>query len=314
MQKTLLALGVASAALIPILSGCGMAQKRRTAAPEPVQPRDAVLVFGPQGERVAWGTMLETARHADVVFIGETHGHPLGLAAAASLWEDLVAAESDAALLMEFFERDEQVALDDYLSGITDEEAFREAAGRTDGNYPAGHARMIELSRSAGRPVFAANAPRRYVRKTSPEGFETLEALGEEQRRLFAVPDRLVEGRYRDDFFALMGGADHGESGEGGTMPPEMIEKIYRSQQLWDSTMADSVVRALERGHRPVVLVVGRFHTDFDGGTVQFVDRRRPGTEWCTLSMVESDEPELAEEDLGRADFVVHVGPGPEHP
>jgi uncharacterized iron-regulated protein len=314
MIKQCVSVVLGLAVVLPGLTGCNMASKRRAAEIVPEQPREAVSVFGPQGERVAWGVLLETARQADVVVIGETHGHPLGLAAAASLWDDLLAAEPGSALLLEFFERDQQVALDDYLSGITDEEAFREASDRSDGNYPAGHARMVGAAKSAGRPVYAANAPRRYVRKTSAAGYETLDALGEEQRRLFVVPDALIEGKYRDDFFELMGGSDHGESGEGGSMPPEMLEKIYRSQQLWDSTMADSVVRALGAGNRPVALVVGRFHSDFDGGTVQYIERRRPGVRVCTISMVESDAPSLDEADLGRADFVVHIGPGPESP
>jgi uncharacterized iron-regulated protein len=312
MNKHCLSVALAMALVLPGLTGCGGARHRRSLALAPQQPREAVMVFGPQGERVPWEVMLETAKQADVIVIGETHGHPLGLEAAASLWDDLLAEQPDAALLLEFFERDQQVAIDDYLSGITDDEAFRKAADRSEGNYPHGHARMVEAAKAAGRPVFGANAPRRYVRKTSAEGYETLEALGDEQRRLFAVPDSLIEGKYHEDFFELMGGADHGESGEGGAMPPEMLEKIYRSQQLWDSTMADSVVRAATEGHRPAVLVVGRFHADFDGGTVQYIERRRPGVKVCTLSMVSSDAAEIDGEDLGRADFVLYVGPGPD--
>lgn len=314
MIKHCLSVVLGLALVLPGLTGCGVAAKRRSVEVAPMQPREMVSVFGPQGERVAWGVLLETARQADVVVIGEMHGHPLGLAAGASLWDDLLAVEPGSALLLEFFERDHQVALDDYLAGITDEAGFREAARRTAGNYPTGHSQMVEASKAWGRPVYAANAPRRYVRKTSPEGYETLEALGSEQKRLFVVPDALIEGKYRDEFFDLMGGSGHGEEGEGGSMPEGMVEKMYRSQQLWDSTMADSVVRALGEGNRPAVLVVGRFHSDFDGGTVQYVERRRPGVSVCTISMVASDDATLAEEDLGRADFVVHVGPAPEHP
>lgn len=312
MLKQLLVVGTALAAILGGLSGCAPGRARHGVALVPERPREAVRIFGRQGERVPWAAMLETVSQADVVVIGETHGHPLGLAAAASLWDDLLAEHPDAALLMEFFERDQQVALDDYLSGITDGAAFREAAKRTSGNYPPEHARMVEASKAAGRPVIGANAPRRYIRRTTSEGYENLAALGAEQHRLFAVPDQLVEGRYRDDFFELMSGADHGASGEGGTMPPEMVEKIYRSQQMWDATMADSVVRAVEAGYRPAMLVVGRFHADFDGGTVQFIRRRAPGAIVRTLSMVGSDETEIAEDDLGRADFVLYIGKGPD--
>jgi uncharacterized iron-regulated protein len=46
-----------------------------------------------------------------------------------------------AALALEFFERDEQTRLDEYLAGVTDEAAFKKRTARTDGNYPPGTAR-----------------------------------------------------------------------------------------------------------------------------------------------------------------------------
>lgn len=299
------------AAILTGFTGCSRHLARESVEVMPERPRETVQIFGRQGERVPWAVMLETVSTADVIVIGESHGHPLGLAAAASLWDDLLADHPDAALLMEFFERDTQVALDDYLSDITDDEAFRKAARRTPGNYPLGHSAMVDAAKAAGVPVFAANAPRRYVRKTTADNFDTLTALGPEQRRLFTVPGQLIEGKYRDDFFEIMGGMSHGEESEGSGMPEGMVEKFYRSQQVWDATMADSVVRAIEAGHRPAILVVGRFHSDNDGGTVQFIRQGHPGLTIRTLSMVTSDEADIDEEDIGGADFVLYVGEMP---
>jgi uncharacterized iron-regulated protein len=314
MQRLLACvLCVVAAALLLPSGGC---QSTRAgsgpAASLPERPREAVAVYYREGNRAAWEAMVEAVRGADVIVIGETHGHPLGLEAAACLWDDLLARDPEAALLLEFFERDQQVAIDDYLTGVTDEEGFRKAAGRSGGNYPAGHRRMVEAAKAAGRPVIAANAPRRYVRKAQPDGYGELVRLGEEQRRLYALPDAAPEGRYREEFFELMSGSDHGPGGEGGQMPAEMVEKMYRSQVMWDATMADTVVRAALRGYRPVVLVVGRFHADFGGGTVQMIERARPDLDVRTLSMVAADGSSLDEDDRGRADFVVYVGPGPD--
>ncbi len=312
MTKHPIIVVAALACLLTGLTGCGKNRAHDRVEVLPDQPRQAVQIFGPQGERVPWAVMLETVSSADVIVIGESHGHPLGLAAAASLWEDLLADHPDAALLLEFFERDTQVALDDYLSDITDEEAFRKASNRTSGNYPLGHATMVEAAKEAGRPVLAANAPRRYVQKTTADSFDTLTALGAEQRRLFVVPEQLIEGDYRDSFFELMGGNSHGEEGEGGGMPEGMVEKFYRSMQIWDATMADSVVRAVEEGYKPAVLVVGRFHSDNNGGTIQFIKQQHPEFTIRTLSVVTSDEADIAEDDIGGGDFVLYVGGMPD--
>lgn len=260
-------------------------------------------MFDRQGDSSTWNDMLAGLGDADIIVIGETHGHRLGLSAAAALWDDVLKTRPQAALAMEFFERDQQVALDDYLAGVTDEEAFREAARRSEGNYPDGHRRMVESAREADRPVIAANAPRRYVRMTTPQGYERLAALSDAQRRMFEPPSQLTEGRYRDEFFGLMSGGGHGDS-----MPEGMVDKMYFSQQLWDSTMAASVVNATLRGDRPVVLVVGRFHADFDGATVEFIRNSRPDLTVKTVSVVDEASGTIAEEDIGRADYVFYVG------
>jgi len=275
----------------------------------PDAPRQAVRIFDSQGAHANWDQMIDSLAQADVVVIGESHGHPLGLEAAALVFDDLLARTDSAALAMEFFERDRQVALDDYLKGITDEEAFRKAAHRTEGNYPEGHRKLIEAAKAAGRPVIAANAPRRYVHKARKEGYDALANLTDEQKRLFVIPDVMPGGRYRDDFFSLMGGGEEGDDSSGHSgMAPEMVEAIFRAQAMWDATMADSVYRATLAGNRPVVLVVGRFHADKEGGTIQLLKRLNPNLTIRTLSMVISVDDAIDEEDVGNADFVIYTG------
>jgi len=306
MNRLLAIVTLAASSLTLVLGGCASTQTRTEALPAEV--RTAVTIFDKQGNQTDWDAMLSAALDADVVVIGESHGHPLGLEAAATLFDDILDSGADAALLLEFIERDDQLALDDYLAGVTDEAGFRKAARRTDGNYPPGHARMVEAAKAAGRPVYAANAPRRYVRMTTREGYEKLWALNPRQQALFTVPEPLIEGEYKDNFYGLMGGMSHGTPETENGIPPEMIDKMYRSQQMWDATMADSVASAVRAGNRPAVLVVGRFHSDNTGGTVQLINRYAPGLKIVTLSMVTTDDPEIGDDEIGQADFVLHVG------
>lgn len=307
---------------------------------------------------IAWDELVRRAAASDVVLIGETHGHALGLAFAAALWEDVLksgpsAGESGGAaapaLSLEFFERDEQAAIDDYLAGLTDEAAFRKATERTEGNYPPGHRAMVEAAKAAKRPVIAGNAPRRYVRLARTDGFDRLGALTSEQRRYFDPPASLTEGRYRDEFMRMMGGMEGHEGskaqsekhkaqtqekkGEANAAPPAeeearlkaeaeakakaeaeaMAKKegFFRSQNLWDATMAESIARGLASGWRPVVHVVGQFHTDYNGGLTERVKAARPGARVMTISVVDESSESLREKDAGRADVVVYVGKKP---
>ncbi len=290
--------------LCSLLTACASTPRETPAdrTPEPVAQRPAPRYFDAQtGSPIALGDVARRAADADLVVFGELHGHPVGLAAAAELFEEIARLRPDtAALGLEFYERDAQTALDDYLASYTDEDAFRLATGK-----PAekdDHRPLIETARRVGLPVWALNAPRRYVRLARTIGFHAYEAMTDEQRRLVQAPEALTTGRYADEFYALMGNmGGHGETPDDG--PSDMAVSFFRSQNVWDATMADTAVRALDAGARPLVIIVGRFHSDFEGGLVERLRQRAPGARVMTLSVLEHDAP--SDEDRGRADVVV---------
>lgn len=296
------------------VAGCAAPQRiapRPEEAPLP-DARSVTVLRGEPGEPpAAWNELIAAARAADVFVIGENHGHRLGLSVAAAIWDDVLDGAPGAALALEFFERDQQPYIDDYLAGLTDEATFKRAARRNDSNYPPGHRAMLEYAKSADVPVIAANSPRVYVRAASRQGFGRLLELTSEQQRLFRVPDELPTGRYREDFERVMtGNADaHGDgaaSQPASTRPS--LDGPFRAQSVWDWTMAESISRALQQGRRPVLLVVGRFHSDFRGGLIQALERLNPGARVLTLSFVNETSVILREEDEHRADFVIYVG------
>ncbi len=97
-----------------------------------------------------------------------------------------------------------------------------------------------------------------------------------------------------------------------GPMKPEDIDPGFRSQLLWDATMADSIAKALRTpGTKKVVHLVGQFHSDFSGGTVKEVRARRPIARVLTISMQRGDGANLRERDEGRADVVIYTGRRP---
>lgn len=312
--------------MFALIGGCASMERAdpvTVASEPPTVEVGAIPIFKSGGAVASIDDVVAAMAQADVVLIGESHGHPDGLALAADLWSRTLALTARPALALEFFERDEQAHLDDFLTGVTTDEQFRKNARRTAGNYPDGHRIMVEQAKGAGAPVAASNAPRRYVRLARLEGFSRLAGLTPEQRRLFVIPKTLPTGRYRDEFFSMMGamptntsnadGASH--SGDGDRVERQKtLMGFYRSQSMWDATMADSIARALAEGRRPVVQVVGRFHSDFEGGLTQFLRVLAPEARIVTISMAPETRDTLASEDAGRADFVVYVGPMPEKP
>jgi uncharacterized iron-regulated protein len=280
----------------------------------PQDPRSLVVASG-TGLPMTWDSLVSRAAAADVVLIGEQHGHPLGLAAADALWQDTLAVNgSDAALAMEFFYRDEQIHLDDFNAGLTDLDGLVAATDRNERSFPIPHRDMVQAAQDAGAPVLAANAPWRYLR---PAREGTIE-FSPEQASTFVVPDAVTEGPYADRFFNIMAemSASHSDSGAANTDdsepdPRERFAGMFMSQNIWDATMADTVARAVQDGHAPVFLVVGQFHTDFEGGLTERLRNLIPRARIVSVSVQNAWSERLRDEDRARADAIIYAGPAP---
>lgn len=276
-----------------------------------------------------WAAIVHAASQSRAVLIGEVHTHKPGLDAAARLFEDIIAyrASSSAqpALALEFLERDQQTALDDYLKGVINLETFRQRTNRTDKNY-YGHQDMVEAARAANLPVAAANAPRRYVRLARQQGPDAIKALTPEQQRHIVLADQLADAGYAQRFGNLMAGmaASHSENPQAESSPPTdpladpTIRSFYLAQNIWDATMADSVAQLVQAGSRPTVLVVGQFHTDHDGGLTRRLRARLGNQSVFTISMIAeyppAEHPPAASTNPNahRADAIIYTGPNEE--
>lgn len=315
-----------AALLLPaaLLTGCASTQ---SVEPQPiVLPPEAAPGFddghdataltilkGDGTGSISFDDMINDLADADVILVGEMHGHTESLDFIATTFESLIARNTKLDLSMEFYERDEQIALDDYLAGITDYAAFVKAAGRTESNNPIGHLRMVELARLNDRAVIASNSPRRYTRLARTGGFQALADLNHRQRALVEIPNSLPTGSYAARFRDAMGAmAAHGGD--------EMINGFLRSQTVWDQTMAASITRHHTQQSASIFHVVGHFHVDHattpGGSALADAIHHRLGNDIKLRSLVmhatEGDLDTLTEEDAGdessgpAADYIVY--------
>ncbi|MCA9000617.1 MAG: ChaN family lipoprotein [Planctomycetes bacterium] len=292
---------------------------RSLSTPVPPEPPSAErlqglnLFDGNTGAAATWQELEARVDQADAVICGELHGHPLGLPYAALLYQGSLDRNPNTALALEFICRDRQFALDAYAADLIDFEGLQSALEGSKGNTVKDHGPMIQASHEAGRPVYAANAPRIYTTAARLKGYDALNALNAEQQRLFDVPDPMPNAEYKQRFFEFMGASGHGEEGaEEDAEANEMMLSVFRAQALWDGTMSATTARAMDDGNRPVFLVVGHFHCDTNGGTLELLKRHKPDANVLVLSVTDDWSDVLREEDKGRADYIVYVGPYPD--
>ena len=267
------------------------------------------VFFGSTGERATLDDVLSAIEGADVVVMGELHGHPLGLDWNAEVFRRSLERQPGVALCLEFLTRESQYLVDAYLEGLLDWTAFEEACEGIPATRPSAHRPMLDAARRAGAPVIAANAPRIYTTAARVHGYERLAGLSSEQARLFDVPGQPLGGAYRQAFRDLMIEHQGEDQSAEGARFEERFEAAFRAQSLWDATMAHSVSRTFEAGHRPVFLVVGSFHCNDEGGTVQRVEETSPQARVLVMTFVAEDSEVLLEEHRGIADVVAYVGP-----
>lgn len=294
----------------------------------PFPPRALPMFAGNSGDILTWTDLMAGVFWADVIFLGEQHDDPVAHQVQRAVFVDAMLIDRRTALSMEMLERQDQPALDEYLAGTIDAPTF---VSRTDSANWGGKDRfvdwylpIIDEARSRGTPVVAANAPRNLVRMARLQGWDAMHALPADERALFAFPRPLADGRYELRFRELMseGDAAHGGATEGPASAPSetdlaeqdaRVTAAFRSQLVWDATMGDSIARTLAAPwsfSKPdrVVHLVGKFHVDFNGGTVQQTRARRTFAKLLTVSLVRERSLALRDEDRGIADVVIYTG------
>lgn len=180
---------------------------------------------GRTGRPLTFEQIAQKCRQANVVLFGEEHGNPICNQLEAQLLYELSRGDRRGrnhswGLALEFFEADTQEALDAYARGRLTEAAFLELTKRRP-DYWHSHRSLVELSRAAGAPLIAANAPRRLVRAYRRSGllYEEFRAtLPPEDQRWLPVTNVEIGGAYLERFAETM--RSHAET----PAPPVMPE------------------------------------------------------------------------------------------
>jgi len=209
----------------------------------------------------------------DVVFFGEEHNDPTGHQLENEILRLIHLKNGERQVLsMEMFETDVQQVLNEYLQNLIREKNFIKEA-RSWNNF-TDYKPLIEYSRTQGIHVIAANTPNRYVNIVTRKGLKGLDSLNKTAKKwLPPLPIDTTAGKYYDNFLKTMGGHK----------VPGM--EIYQAQNLWDSSMAWSIINYLKKHKQDKIFhIAGRFHSDEKLGTVARVVKFKPSLKITTIS------------------------------
>lgn len=288
------------------VAGCAALPDKETTVLPPQTQYDAIITDD-KGAALSINQLASRLHSADVVVIGEYHGHHGAHLLQSLLQSALYQQHPQLVLTMEQFTLDDQQELDRYLAGKSGES---ELIADTDAwpNYKASYRPLVEFSRARNIPVIAANTPADIVRCIGRTGEDYLESLEPAARNQLPEMPFVDTPAYREKFFTTMG-TNHGGAGEG-------MENSYKAQLLRDNTMADQVIKARHKypGHQ-VIHLTGTFHAENRLGMVAALEQKRPDLSVAVVSPVfwhsGDNFHSLAESHQEKGDFLYFLQPLP---
>ena len=259
---------------------------------------------------ISFSELIAAAARADVVFFGEQHDDPETHFAEFAVLEGIGRLRPRVVVSLEMFERDVQPVLDAYLAGTMSEADFL-AASRPWPQYTTDYRPLVQLARTRGWRVIAANVPRPIASAVSRRGLSALDTLGTASRGHAARDLSCPHDRYYDLFAQSMKGHSAGgvASAAADTAASMMVDRFYESQCVKDETMAESIVQALVRGGDGTIVVHfdGAFHSDYGLGTAARVRRRAPVASRVIITGVPVADPANASvaDIADKADYII---------
>jgi uncharacterized iron-regulated protein len=203
-----------------------------------------------QIHRVSDGTVLSLPELAQdliesrLVFVGEIHTDPSHHRMQLQTIRALKKAGAPVAIGLEMFRRDSQANLDHWVEGELSEKEFQEFYYKN-WNYPWPLYRDIFLfARDHKIPMIGLNVPPEITKQVAREGFAS---LSPKQRGDLPMVTCRVDPAYMAFVRRSLGMHGHGGM---------EFTKFCEAQLVWDTAMAWSLLRYLEKNPKATVVVV----------------------------------------------------------
>ena len=224
--------------------------------------KPAWKLFNSKGKEIKYKRMIADLADADMVFFGELHNNPIAHWLELEIMKSLYESKgSDLIVGAEMFETDNQLLLDEYLSGLVSDSRF-EVEARLWKNYKTDYKPLVTFARDSGLSFVADNVPRRYASLVAQRGFEILDSLSVEAKQ-FLPPLPIPydpEVKCYKDMLDMMGNSKMPHSGE----------NFPKAQALKDATMAHFIYKNWKRG-KIFLHFNGSYHSDRKEGIVWYL-------------------------------------------
>lgn len=261
--------------------------------------KPAYNLFNLKGKNTKYKDLLSDAMKADVILFGELHNNPISHWLQLELTMDMhKELGENLVLAAEMFEADDQLLLDEYISGTIRQRNFEDEA-KLWKNYATDYKPLVEFAKTNNLKFVASNIPRRYASVVHQRGLEALETLPDDAKRYIApLPvayDPELPG-YKG-MIEMMGGMGAGHAND----------NLPKAQAIKDATMAHFILQNLKPGSK-VIHYHGTYHSNNFEGIYWYLKNQNPDLNILTIASVEQEEIDsLTTENAKLADYTICV-------
>ncbi len=271
------------------------------------QTLKAYQIYNKAGQPVNFGQMINSLSQYDVVLFGEYHNnaiiHWLELQTEKALYQH---KGNKLVLGAEMFERDNQEALDKYLSGKIDDKQLQEEA-RLWPNYKTDYRPLVDFAKKHDLNFIATNIPRRYAQYVARKGLDTLLHLSKKEEKYMAhmpiTVDMATPGY--SEMVAILKKHTSGDK----------LHNFIAAQAVKDATMAASILTVEKKGFlffkkkRLFLHFNGNYHSKKYGGIYWYLKKhkKRLKVAVITTAQAKSNQLPLPSKDYVPTEFTIVV-------
>jgi uncharacterized iron-regulated protein len=266
-----------------------------------VPDRPAYSLYNKNAGTISYETMINELKEADIVLFGESHNDAIAHWLELQVEKDLRAVKKENLILgAEMFETDNQLLLDEYLTGLVAEKKFEDDA-RLWPNHQTDYKPLLVFAKENGNRFIATNVPRRYASVVSSGGFPALEKLSDEAKKY--LPPLPID--YDPSLNCYKSMLQMGGMSPMGMGKPN--ENLPKAQALKDATMAHFILKNWSAG-KLFLHFNGSYHSDNFESIGWYLKKANNNLKIMTITCVsQKDISVLQKENSGIADYTICI-------
>ncbi len=259
------------------------------------QEKDAYIIYKSDGTKSSYSEIIKEAEKSDILMIGELHNNAVSHWLEFELTKDINEIKNGKITLgAEMFESDDQLVLDEYLSGKISDNNFKTEAKLWQ-NYKTDYKPLVDFAKTNKLKFIATNIPRRYASLVYSRGLESLDSIAiDAYQWIVPLPFEIdMNLNCYKDILEKAGG--HGG------------ENLPKSQAIKDATMAYFIDQNFEEKNL-FIHYNGSYHSENHEAICWYLKKYDKNYKILTLTTIEQDDIKILEkENINKADFIIAV-------